>query len=69
MHTICSPYGQVLRIVIFKKNGVQTMVEYPLKFDASKHVDPVVSEAFSFGSRMAFVGTDRMLIYGDLVPP
>jgi hypothetical protein len=29
MHTICSPYGQVLRIVIFKKNGVQTMVEYP----------------------------------------
>ncbi|KAK7103356.1 hypothetical protein V1264_018272 [Littorina saxatilis] len=28
MHTICSPYGQVLRIVIFKKNGVQTMVEF-----------------------------------------
>ena len=29
MHTICSPYGTVLRIVIFKKNGVQAMVEYP----------------------------------------
>lgn len=28
MHTICSPYGQVLRIVIFKKNGVQAMVEF-----------------------------------------
>ena len=28
MHTICSPYGTVLRIVIFK-NGVQAMVEYP----------------------------------------
>ncbi|XP_076464573.1 heterogeneous nuclear ribonucleoprotein L-like isoform X1 [Babylonia areolata] len=28
MHTICSPYGQVQRIVIFKKNGVQAMVEY-----------------------------------------
>ncbi|ESO83568.1 hypothetical protein LOTGIDRAFT_222631 [Lottia gigantea] len=28
MHTICSSYGQVLRIVIFKKNGVQTMVEF-----------------------------------------
>ncbi len=29
MHTICTPSGQVLRIVIFKKNGVQAMVEYP----------------------------------------
>lgn len=29
MHTINSPYGQVQRIVIFKKNGVQAMVEYP----------------------------------------
>ena len=29
MHAICSPQGQVLRIVIFKKNGVQCMVEYP----------------------------------------
>jgi hypothetical protein len=30
LHTICSPNGQVLRIVIFKKNGIQAMVEYPL---------------------------------------
>ena len=30
MHTICSSYGQVQRIVIFKKSGVQSMVEYPL---------------------------------------
>ena len=29
MHTICSPSGKVLRIVVFKKNGVQVMVEYP----------------------------------------
>ncbi|GFQ66336.1 heterogeneous nuclear ribonucleoprotein L [Trichonephila clavata] len=29
IHTICSPSGKVLRIVIFKKNGVQAMVEYP----------------------------------------
>ncbi|XP_072023987.1 heterogeneous nuclear ribonucleoprotein L-like isoform X2 [Amphiura filiformis] len=27
MHTICKLYGQVVRIVIFKKNGVQAMVE------------------------------------------
>lgn len=29
MHKICTSYGQVQRIVIFKKNGVQAMVEYP----------------------------------------
>ncbi|XP_047488337.1 heterogeneous nuclear ribonucleoprotein L-like isoform X4 [Penaeus chinensis] len=28
IHTICQPYGNVLRIVIFKKNGVQAMVEF-----------------------------------------
>ena len=28
LHTICSPIGKVLRIVIFKKNGVQAMVEF-----------------------------------------
>ena len=31
MHTICSPYGQVQRIVVFKKSGVQSMVEYPFE--------------------------------------
>ncbi|UYV74982.1 HNRNPLL [Cordylochernes scorpioides] len=30
INTICTPNGKVLRIVIFKKNGVQAMVEYPL---------------------------------------
>jgi len=29
LHTISAPNGQVVRIVIFKKNGVQAMVEYP----------------------------------------
>ena len=28
LHTICSPMGKVLRIVIFRKNGVQAMVEF-----------------------------------------
>ncbi|XP_045625255.1 heterogeneous nuclear ribonucleoprotein L isoform X5 [Procambarus clarkii] len=28
IHTICQSYGNVLRIVIFKKNGVQAMVEF-----------------------------------------
>lgn len=28
VHTICQGYGNVLRIVIFKKNGVQAMVEF-----------------------------------------
>lgn len=29
MHTICNPQGRVVRIVIFRKTGVQSMVEYP----------------------------------------
>uniref|UniRef100_A0A6M2DU66 Putative polypyrimidine tract-binding protein n=1 Tax=Xenopsylla cheopis TaxID=163159 RepID=A0A6M2DU66_XENCH len=28
LHTICTQHGKVLRIVIFKKNGVQAMVEF-----------------------------------------
>jgi heterogeneous nuclear ribonucleoprotein L len=28
IYTICHPHGSVLRIVIFKKNGVQAMVEF-----------------------------------------
>ena len=30
IRTICSPYGFVQRIVIFRKNGLQVLVEYPL---------------------------------------
>ena len=29
MRTICSPYGFVQRIVVFRKNGLQVLVEYP----------------------------------------
>ena len=29
LHKICLPYGKVLRIVIFHKNGLQALVEYP----------------------------------------
>lgn len=28
IHQICSPQGKVMRVVIFKKNGVQAMVEF-----------------------------------------
>lgn len=31
LYTICNNCGPVQRIVIFRKNGVQAMVEYPLK--------------------------------------
>ncbi|XP_044318004.1 heterogeneous nuclear ribonucleoprotein L isoform X14 [Drosophila rhopaloa] len=34
LHKICHPHGQVMRIVIFKKNGVQAMVEFD-NLDAS----------------------------------
>ena len=36
LHTICSPVGQVNRIVIFKKNGVQAMVEFD-KVDTARN--------------------------------
>lgn len=29
LYTACNPIGSVLRIVIFKRNGIQAMVEYP----------------------------------------
>ena len=40
MNTICSPNGQVLRIVIFKKNGVQCMVEYPFLCGIHRSIKP-----------------------------
>lgn len=39
IHTICQPYGNVLRIVIFKKNGVQCMVEYETVDSATRARD------------------------------
>ena len=36
LHTICSPVGTVNRIVIFKKNGVQAMVEFD-KVDTARN--------------------------------
>ncbi|KAL1006182.1 hypothetical protein UPYG_G00068940 [Umbra pygmaea] len=29
LYTVCNPVGNVMRIVIFKRNGIQAMVEYP----------------------------------------
>lgn len=31
LYTICNNCGPVQRIVIFRKNGVQAMVEYPFQ--------------------------------------
>ncbi|CAL8111479.1 unnamed protein product [Orchesella dallaii] len=39
IHTISSPHGQVLRIVVFKKHGVQAMVEYPFHTHCSTDVE------------------------------
>ncbi|XP_078001152.1 heterogeneous nuclear ribonucleoprotein L-like isoform X2 [Glandiceps talaboti] len=36
VHTICNPFGPVQRIVIFRKNGVQTMVEFDNVDSASR---------------------------------
>lgn len=34
LYTVCNPIGSVLRIVIFKRNGIQAMVEYPYSMRA-----------------------------------
>lgn len=31
LYTVCNPVGKVQRIVIFKRNGIQAMVEYPFQ--------------------------------------
>uniref|UniRef100_A0A671K9R8 RRM domain-containing protein n=1 Tax=Sinocyclocheilus anshuiensis TaxID=1608454 RepID=A0A671K9R8_9TELE len=36
LYTVCNPIGNVLRIVIFKRNGIQAMVEYPSDDNAQK---------------------------------
>ncbi|KTF90714.1 hypothetical protein cypCar_00032194 [Cyprinus carpio] len=37
LYTVCNPIGNVLRIVIFKRNGIQAMVEYPSAAHAHIH--------------------------------
>uniref|UniRef100_A0A0K8SUU7 RRM domain-containing protein n=1 Tax=Lygus hesperus TaxID=30085 RepID=A0A0K8SUU7_LYGHE len=44
LHTICTPNGQVLRIVIFKKNGVQAMVEFD-SIETAKRVKEALNGA------------------------
>uniref|UniRef100_UPI0037E731C7 heterogeneous nuclear ribonucleoprotein L-like n=1 Tax=Semicossyphus pulcher TaxID=241346 RepID=UPI0037E731C7 len=36
LYTVCNPVGNVLRIVIFKRNGIQAMVEFETVEDAQK---------------------------------
>ncbi|XP_063331746.1 heterogeneous nuclear ribonucleoprotein L-like [Pelmatolapia mariae] len=36
LYTVCNPVGNVLRIVIFKRNGIQAMVEFESVKDAQK---------------------------------
>ncbi|XP_051237265.1 heterogeneous nuclear ribonucleoprotein L-like isoform X2 [Dicentrarchus labrax] len=36
LYTVCNPIGNVLRIVIFKRNGIQAMVEFESVEDAQK---------------------------------
>uniref|UniRef100_A0A8C7WLK9 RRM domain-containing protein n=1 Tax=Oncorhynchus mykiss TaxID=8022 RepID=A0A8C7WLK9_ONCMY len=36
LYTVCNPIGSVMRIVIFKRNGIQAMVEYPFCLCAQK---------------------------------
>ncbi|OAD52469.1 hypothetical protein WN48_01304 [Eufriesea mexicana] len=51
LHTISAPSGQVQRIVIFKKNGVQAMVEYPLQYTLVHTMDRVLLRGTKAKSR------------------
>ncbi|KAG8524441.1 Heterogeneous nuclear ribonucleoprotein L, partial [Galemys pyrenaicus] len=55
LYTICNPCGPVQRIVIFRKNGVQAMVEYPLLGNA---------QSLSLGT---MIGSSLMLLTFDSV--
>ena len=44
MHTICSSHGSVVRIVVFKKNGVQAMVEFD-SVDSARRAKQALSGA------------------------
>ncbi|KAI5092987.1 heterogeneous nuclear ribonucleoprotein L2 isoform X1 [Silurus meridionalis] len=46
LYTICNNCGPVQRIVIFRKNGVQAMVEYPLRVSPIGEFFPLIISTF-----------------------
>ena len=69
--TISSSHGQVLRIVIFKKNGVQAMVEFDSVESAARAKEvltgaDIYSGCCTLRIEFAKVGGTRMLACGDV---
>ncbi|XP_073987238.1 heterogeneous nuclear ribonucleoprotein L isoform X2 [Rhodnius prolixus] len=66
LHTICTPNGQVLRIVIFKKNGVQAMVEFD-NIDTAKRVKEALNGADIYSGcctlKIEFAKPNKLNVY------
>ncbi|KAJ0066855.1 hypothetical protein NL108_004830, partial [Boleophthalmus pectinirostris] len=45
LYKVCNPIGNVLRIVIFKRNGIQAMVEYPSSVQCAQKVKAALNGA------------------------
>lgn len=66
LHTICSPNGQVLRLVIFKKNGVQAMVEFDSVESAARAKESLQGADIYSGCctlRIEFAKPSRLNVY------
>merc|ERR1719495_1210702 len=66
IHAVTSPYGKVLRIVIFRKNGVQTMVEFD-SLDTAKQAKTALEGADIYAGcctlRIGYAKTDRLNVF------
>nr|XP_022315358.1 heterogeneous nuclear ribonucleoprotein L-like [Crassostrea virginica]XP_022315359.1 heterogeneous nuclear ribonucleoprotein L-like [Crassostrea virginica] len=66
MHTICSPYGQVLRIVIFRKSGVQSMVEFD-DVESAKRAKQALNGADIYSDcntlKIEYAKTDKLNVF------
>ncbi|KAG7220211.1 hypothetical protein INR49_018388 [Caranx melampygus] len=64
LYTVCNPVSNVLRIVIFKRNGIQAMVEYP---DCGAELNKLLKASVAGGSgvRERGRGRQRQAILGE----
>ena len=64
LNNICSPIGKVLRIVIFKKNGVQAMVEFE-SVDAAKTAKENLhgSDIYSCTLKIEYAKQNKLNVY------
>jgi heterogeneous nuclear ribonucleoprotein L len=69
LNTVCSNYGKVLRIVIFRKNGVQAMIEFD-SIEASKRAKDALDGADIYSDcctlKIEYAKVSFLFIYSSL---